>query len=466
MDKNSSIDELINTKGIKGPFYRAGLFITKKLFYRKNSFYYRKIYEKNSLLYSPAKAHDMTYAYFTEKFGLMLMCLIFGGVLIILLCLKGNDSSKLVNGTTLIRNPSDGKSYEVVLNAKVGNKEYKNISIEVAEQKLSEDEFYDSMDEFCKKVDKEILGSNKSIDMVTEDLILLNSLDGYPYTIKWTSSSRHVVNSKGKLWDKGYSLTDDSQIVTLSAEISYGNYTYIYEFAVKVATPDLSEEDQMVIKIRDLVNESSEKTKGDKEFVLPNSIDSTEIIWSEEKKSKATLFVLILILSLLAIFFGKDKDISRKIDKRQEEMLDDYPEIVSKLALLTGAGMSIRNAWKKISLDYKASGSLKRFIYDEMVITTGEMESGVEEAVCFAHFTGRVKLQKYVKLVSLLQQNLHKGTKTFMDDLANEAREAFFEKKNNAEKLGEKAGTKLMLPMFMMLLIVVVVIMVPAFSSM
>ena len=222
----------------------------------------------------------------------------------------------------------------------------------------------------------------------------------------------------------------------------------------------------MIIKIRDLVNESSEKTKGDKEFVLPSSIDSTEIIWSEEKKSKATLFVLILILSLLAIFFGKDKDISRKIDKRQEEMLDDYPEIVSKLALLTGAGMSIRNAWKKISLDYKASGSLKRFIYDEMVITTGEMESGVEEAVCFAHFTSRVKLQKYVKLVSLLQQNLHKGTKTFMDDLANEAREAFFEKKNNAEKLGEKAGTKLMLPMFMMLLIVVVVIMVPAFSSM
>ena len=466
MDKNSSIDELIDVKGVKRPFYMAGLYITKKFFYKKNSPYFRKIYERNSLLYSPVKAQTMTYAYFTEKFGLMLMCLVLGTIFIILLSLKGNGSTTLIDGNTLIRNPSDGKSYEVVLTARVGNKEYKNISIEVVEQKLSEEEFYDSMAEFCQKLDKEILSSNESIDTVTHDLSLSNSLDGYPYTIKWATSDRHVINSKGKLWDKGYPEEDKPRIVTLSAEISYGTYLYIYEFPVKVSIPDLSEEDKMLIKIKDLINESSESSKEDKNFTLPTYIDSTKIIWSEEKKSKTAILGLILLLSLLAIFWGKDKDLSRKLDKRQEEMLEDYPEIVSKLALLTGAGMSIRNAWKKISLDYKSSQGQKRFIYEEMLITTGEMESGVEETVCFTHFTGRVKLQKYVKLVSLLQQNLHKGTKTFMDDLANEAREAFFEKKNNAEKLGEKAGTKLMLPMFMMLLIVVVVIMVPAFSSM
>lgn len=52
-----------------------------------------------------------------------------------------------------------------------------------------------------------------------------------------------------------------------------------------------------------------------------------------------------------------------------------------------------------------------------------------------------------------------------MQMLEQEATASFTERKNNARKLGEKAGTKLLFPMLLMLGIVLVILMVPAFLS-
>ena len=131
--------------------------------------------------------------------------------------------------------------------------------------------------------------------------------------------------------------------------------------------------------------------------------------------------------------------------------------------------MSIRNAWKKIATDYKSqkeNGLPERFAYEEMLCTLYEMESGTEESVCYSHFSRRARVQKYVKLVSLLDQSLKTGQKNLCTILRSECNDAFEERKNQAEKKGEEAGTKLLVPMMMMLLVVMVIIMVPAFTSM
>ena len=49
--------------------------------------------------------------------------------------------------------------------------------------------------------------------------------------------------------------------------------------------------------------------------------------------------------------------------------------------------------------------------------------------------------------------------------LGREAEEAFEDRKNLAKKLGEEAGTKLMIPMFLMLIIVFAIVIIPAFFS-
>ena len=71
----------------------------------------------------------------------------------------------------------------------------------------------------------------------------------------------------------------------------------------------------------------------------------------------------------------------------------------------------------------------------------------------------------YIKLGSLLAQNIRKGGEGFMVALRAEVTEAFLERKARARRAGEEAGTKLLLPMGMMLCVVLVVIVVPAFMS-
>ena len=52
-----------------------------------------------------------------------------------------------------------------------------------------------------------------------------------------------------------------------------------------------------------------------------------------------------------------------------------------------------------------------------------------------------------------------------MERLNEEADRVFAERKNAARRLGEEAGTKMLLPMMMMLIIVMGIVMAPAFLS-
>jgi 1,4-dihydroxy-2-naphthoate octaprenyltransferase len=75
-------------------------------------------------------------------------------------------------------------------------------------------------------------------------------------------------------------------------------------------------------------------------------------------------------------------------------------------------------------------------------------------------------MQQYLKLSGLLEQNRRTGTKNLRDIFQTEMADALEQRKNLALRLGEEAGTRLLIPLFLMLGIVMVMIMVPAMMSM
>lgn len=87
------------------------------------------------------------------------------------------------------------------------------------------------------------------------------------------------------------------------------------------------------------------------------------------------------------------------------------------------------------------------------------------QSECYEAFGRRCESPVYRKFGMLLSQNLRKGTKGLTNLLQREAQEAFEERKNMAKKLGEEAGTKLMIPLFLMLAVVFVIVTVPAFLT-
>ena len=174
--------------------------------------------------------------------------------------------------------------------------------------------------------------------------------------------------------------------------------------------------------------------------------------------------MLMTAVALVVLFRGRDKDLDKKLKERDRELEADYPEMVSKLSLYIGAGMSTRMAWRKMVEEYKQKG-IRRYVYEEMLLCCREMDRGMSEMQAYQLFAKRCRLQKYVKLISLLEQNSRLGAAGFLSTMRSECKDALQERKANARRLGEEAGTKLLLPMIMMLAIVMVVIIVPAFVS-
>jgi hypothetical protein len=100
-----------------------------------------------------------------------------------------------------------------------------------------------------------------------------------------------------------------------------------------------------------------------------------------------------------------------------------------------------------------------------MMLTCNAIRDGESESSAYRKFAERVGLGSYQRLVRILIQNLQTGSRGLCQLLEQESQNALEERKALARKLGEEAGTKMLLPLMMMLGIVIAIIMVPAMMS-
>ena len=82
-----------------------------------------------------------------------------------------------------------------------------------------------------------------------------------------------------------------------------------------------------------------------------------------------------------------------------------------------------------------------------------------------AFIRGIERLAKRVEETGLNGEEGLEGTSLTLEALQEEAGHSFEERKRNAREEGERAGTRLLLPMMMMLAVVMVLILVPACFS-
>ena len=148
------------------------------------------------------------------------------------------------------------------------------------------------------------------------------------------------------------------------------------------------------------------------------------------------------------------------VSKREEEILKQFPNVVSNLALLINSGMDTFNAWDNVA------HSSEGLIYTEMRRTIQDMRTqGSSEIQAYIHFGSRCAVPRVTKFVSMLVQNIRKGSEDLSDFLAYESTVCWEEKKNRAKIQGEKAGNKLMIPIFMIMIGILVLIIGPLASN-
>ena len=373
----------------------------------------------------------------------------------------------LKQGNVLERQAYGDGNYDAELIWEIPEKELEQeLSVHVAEQGLTKEEQQALLTAAEQEIAETFPGENESVDEIRKDVCIQSQYQDGQVTADWSFDSYQYVDLEGHVMND--SLEEEEILVKAVVELGCDSQTLEYQFFFQICPKIYSEKEKINNKLKQELIKKNEKTN-DSTLILPESIDDQTIIW-KEKSERMPLKLLFLGMIAAGCVPLVEKSRKQEEEKRRKEKLQsEYPELVSKLTILLGAGMTLFSAWNKITTNYSNKRKNNTIpiqpLYEEMLITCHEIESGVGEARAYERFGERCGLHRYRKFCSLLVQNLRKGTRGLVQLLEEEVSDAFEERKNLAKKSGEEAGTKMLFPMMMMFGIIIVIIMVPAFLS-
>lgn len=362
----------------------------------------------------------------------------------------------------LIRNQKGEGSYEEELIASDGENEVQ-IPVVVEPVPYSQKEINNMLENAVEQLDTLILGENKSFQKIEYPMNLVTEMEDSSITIEWNTSQPVYLDWEGNLGDE---IPEEGISVLLTGELYLDENLRTYEKELKVYPEKLSEEEAFIRELKEEVRAIAEE-EGEKQY-LPEMVNGAEISWSRIAKNNGWIITGLSVLIGLLLVFGEKSRIKESQILKSKEMLLDYPLLINRLMLFMRAGISSRQAIRRIVKEYqdrkkKGQETAFRPAYEELSRMYYEMEHGVSEETAYERFGNRCGLMEYRTLSTLLVQNLKKGSNQFLSALEKECRQAFDERKKRALIAGEEAGTKLLIPMVMMLILVLMIIMVPSF---
>ncbi len=360
-----------------------------------------------------------------------------------------------------------GRTEEI--NVEIQGKEEKiPVEVEIAERQYSPEEVRKMFGRIIRKMEGLILGENVSLDRIEYNMNLLTQIPDEPVEVTWELDRYDVMNIRGELQPDF--LNEEGTLVALNAVLTYSENKEeqaLFQCTAQVFPNMPDDETKTKDQIEDAIRKREEESRTSKDLKLPEKISNKEASYYRKMDSRGLVLIMMSVLMGVLLYALEIQNQRKEQENRKQQMILDYPEIVNKMTLFLGAGMTAKRAWRKIAEDYSRQKELwgERYAYEEMKVSCREMDSGIAESESYENFGRRCDVQMYIKFGALLSQNLRKGTKGMTQLLKSESVQAFEERKARAKRLGEEAGTKLLLPMFLMLAVVLVIVIVPAFLS-
>lgn len=316
----------------------------------------------------------------------------------------------------------------------------------------------------AEKEAEEVFRNGQQADHVSGQVVLCERVKNGLISVEWKLEPDIWIDLQGNIEEENLL---PGQVVNATAILSNGKNQAEYSFPICLYPSENQNETNLGKKIEQyLYNQNAEE----KEVELPQNMDGVALRWEEETEKPLVIFLFLGIFAAVVILWSGKKEQQDAKKRWEEELVKDYPEMVSRLGLLLEAGMSLRQAWKKLTDTYESKRKEqrlpKRAGYEEMLLTRRELEDGMGESLAYERFGERCGLASYRRFASILTQNLKKGTVGIGRILAKESEDAFSQRKTMAQRLGEEAGTKLLFPMLMMMVVIMVILVVPACMTM
>ena len=176
-----------------------------------------------------------------------------------------------------------------------------------------------------------------------------------------------------------------------------------------------------------------------------------------------SMLVLVLmggVIGTAAIWVSQIDEMKQGLTKRRDDCLDEFPNVISKLALLVSSGMILYKAWASVAQSKEGA------IYDLMRRACQDVENGMGESDAYYRFGLLSDSQEIRKFSSMLVQSLEKGGGELTGFLMQQSKELWSLKRQRMLQKGDEAATKLLLPTTLMLVGIMLIILSVVFMSM
>lgn len=444
------------------PFYRISLWIIGRIpdsIWKEKK---RETAERQSIL-NPGKKPEPE-KYYAWRLAAVMAILFWGmGLAVFVEIMMGRAEESMLS-MHLLR-PAYGEGYretelEVSIEGESGNMV---LPIQISEQEYTAEEIQEIFKEITGELEQQITGENPSLEKVRNDLVFPASLYGGAVEAEWMVSPADLLDTKGQILREP---EETGELAEIRVLLKYREYQAEYTCYACIYPPARTEGEMLGKHLKEEVVRADEKGKYENKLILLEAVDGRKVIWKKPSLHMGAYLGVLVVIGAALVWIQQKKSIQKLEQQRKIQLIRDYPEILFKMAMLLGAGLTLKGTFRKIAEEYREQKPEKlRYAYEEMWAACKEMENGVGEAAAYEKFGKRCGEPGYIKLGSILSQNLKKGAKGLQELLEQEAETGFEDRKHAARKLGEEAGTKLLFPMMLMLAIVLVVLTVPAVMS-
>lgn len=173
----------------------------------------------------------------------------------------------------------------------------------------------------------------------------------------------------------------------------------------------------------------------------------------------AAFMLLVGIFMCVLIATYSLQNMKNTLSKRTEECESQLPEVVSTMAVLVNSGMVLREAWNMVAEN--GTGAF----YDLMKKAAENMRNGYSDADAIFLFGRASNSTEIKKFTSALLQSMEKGGAELSVFLARQSSELWSTKRQHMLQNGEKAATKLLLPIVLIFVGIIIIVMTAAFAG-
>ncbi len=365
------------------------------------------------------------------------------------------------------------------------------VSLTVHPRTLTKKELEAKWQEAFSYLEEHIKGENESLSNVNKNLDFSLDYEEYPFDLEVQPEDYGLMDSEGNLRNEssvlleaGYDENDLKKGIPTRVTVSlwYGEECDRKVYELLIFPKEESEMEKQFSKASDYLKQQEQDALYQEGFAVSPNVEGVQITRTDQ--SRVTPFEILVIGGLLIglLLLRERENVKNEEKRRREQLLRCYPWFVNELVLLLGAGMQVKNIFFVLIEEYENEKKrqkeetnrvikkshmedYKAPLMKELNVARRSLKLGMSEEQVYYQLGRRLKLPCYIKLMTLLEQNVRKGAKGITEAFEQEELAALEERKNLAKRYGEEASTKLLGPMILLLLVVMCMIMIPAFLS-